>query len=416
MLSLVVVLQMTTPCDNQDLMTGIRLLVGNHSPHSLQSAVSNLSCSDLVNKISFSSDGTDIAGEDPLGIEPLTFDLSVGLDIYAYVTPFIIVVGILGNLVALRVFVSRRMRKMSASLYLACLALSDSCALLSYVLVEWLNRGLPRWPGGWPCNLTAISGLCQGYVFASYMFRFMSAWFIVAFTIERYIGICMPLRRHVHCKRAFARQSLGAVVLAAVASSIWKPFLVVVQVSREVPICSYRPGYRVLTFVLDSIYGGSITVIPFVIMLTLNLLICRKLRQTKKRYLRHRFVTEESSIRLEFTAILLLVSTMFILLNVPYFVAWCQNFLLQIQRISLQPGHTVATERTRGWIYVTKTIFFCNYCVNFFIYSLSGAYFRCQLRRNLSCCLGLAESKRASLFLMRNCPNSQTSFPASTKV
>ena len=410
MFLLVVVLQLTIACDDHELMSGIRLLAGHHSPHGHQSAVSNLSCSDLTDRLSaLSPDELNMASEDLLGFEPMTSDLemlSAGLDFYAYVTPFIIVVGILGNMVALRVFVSRRMRKMSASLYLACLALSDCCALLSYVLVEWLHRGLPRWPGGWTYNLTAVEGLCRGYVFSSYTFRFMSAWFVVAFTIERYIGICMPLRRHVQCKRAFARQSLGAVVLAAVASSLWKPFLVQVQLSRGIPICTFRPGYRVLTFVLDSIYGGSITVVPFVIMLTLNLLICRKLRQAKRRYMSQRFVTEESSIRLEFTAILLLVSTMFILLNVPYFVAYCQNFLLQIQRISTQPGHT--TERTRGWIYVTKTIFFCNYCINFFIYSLSGAYFRCQLRRNLSCCLGSAESDRASLFLMRNCQNSQT--------
>jgi len=48
--------------------------------------------------------------------------LKSGQDFYAYVTPFIILVGIIGNSISLGVFCSPRMRKMSASIYLASLA------------------------------------------------------------------------------------------------------------------------------------------------------------------------------------------------------------------------------------------------------------------------------------------------------
>jgi hypothetical protein len=79
---------------------------------------------------------------------------STGQLVYSYVTPFVMVIGIIGNLVSLRVFMARRMRKMSASLYLASLALSDTFVIMSYVLVEWLHRGLPYWPGRWSFNPT----------------------------------------------------------------------------------------------------------------------------------------------------------------------------------------------------------------------------------------------------------------------
>jgi len=82
--------------------------------------------------------------------------LNSGKDVYAYVTPFIILIGIVGNSISLRVFCSSRMRKMSASIYLATLAISDTFVLLSYVLVEWLHRGLGRWPGGHSVNLPAL--------------------------------------------------------------------------------------------------------------------------------------------------------------------------------------------------------------------------------------------------------------------
>jgi len=82
--------------------------------------------------------------------------LNNGQLVYAYVTPFIILIGIIGNSVSLRVFCSQRMRKMSASIYLASLAISDTCVLLSYVLVEWLHRGMGRWPGGRSVNLPVL--------------------------------------------------------------------------------------------------------------------------------------------------------------------------------------------------------------------------------------------------------------------
>ena len=39
--------------------------------------------------------------------------------------------------------------------------------------------------------------MCSVYGFVSYVFRFTSAWIIVVFTVERYVGICRPLDQHV---------------------------------------------------------------------------------------------------------------------------------------------------------------------------------------------------------------------------
>jgi len=86
------------------------------------------------------------------------------------------------------------------------------------------------------------------------------------------------------------------------------------------------------------------------------------------------------------------VSTTFIVLNVPFFIAWCSNYVRFLQRTPVGetsvfqlPEDPTESDRSRGWIDITRTIFFGNYCVNFFIYSLSGAYFRRHLRHCLSC-------------------------------
>jgi len=158
-------------------------------------------------------------------------------------------------------------------------------------------------------------------------------------------------------------------------------------------MCSRRKDYELPNFIMDTIYGSFITIIPIVVIITLNVLIGRRLRRARQVALRlQRVCAEESRLRLEFTGILLFVSTTFIVLNVPFFVAWCSNYIMFLKRTPIGdaslfqlPEDPTESDRIRGWIYITRTVFFGNYSVNFFIYSLSGAYFRRHLRRCLSC-------------------------------
>jgi len=67
---------------------------------------------------------------------------------------------------------------------------------------------------------------------------------------------------------------------------------------------------------MDTIYGSLITIVPIVVITTLNILIGRRLRRARQVALRlQRVCAEESRLRLEFTGILLFVSTTFISLN-----------------------------------------------------------------------------------------------------
>ena len=338
----------------------------------------------------------------------------VGLKFYSFITPFIILTGIVGNLISLRVFMSRRMRQMSASLYLAALASSDTLVLTVFVFVDWLHRGLPSWtgkPDG--INLKAISGLCQSYLYISYIFRFLSAWIIVLFTGERFIGVCKPLHRRAMCTNSFAKRAIVSIMVVAGCISAYKPMLVAVREHADGTrrFCSHQEGMEKLSYILDALYASLITVLPFTIITCLNFLIMRRLRLTRQRHLRAKFASEESTIRLEFTAILMVVSTTFILLNLPYFVMWCYNFEQRLSTTLLLSNPTQG-ERTRGWLYITKTIFYGNYCVNFFIYSLTGGYFRKQLRALFpDCCPGFgpATSRPSGTGFNGNVPNTSTS-------
>nr|KAG5692928.1 hypothetical protein BaRGS_031432 [Batillaria attramentaria] len=302
---------------------------------------------------------------------------------YTYSVPVILAIGILGNLVSLRVFLSRNMRKLSASTYLAALSTSDIMALVFYVLMEWLRWGLPSWNNDGQLEFLNAAGICQALFYFSYVSRFLSAWFIVTFTVERYIGVCHPLKRKDICGSRSAQKVICSLILISLIVMLFKPIL---TSSREfqtrnsvVRRCLPDSQQLMTSFVLDSIYGLSITVVPFLIISILNALIIRKLLHRYQRHRKINIVTEESIIRMEFTVILLVVSFVFIVLNLPYCFVWCKRFLLSNSKRTGREDIWADFDNLEGVLMITRVIFYMNYCVNFFLYSVTGAYFRKEL-------------------------------------
>lgn len=312
------------------------------------------------------------------------YHITVSQGFYTYVTPFVLATGIIGNILSLVVFMSKNMRKLSASTYLAALSISDICALFFYVFVDWLRRGLPHLPGRLEATFLEGHGLCQLQTYLSYISRFVSAWIIVTFTVERYIGVCHPLKRKDICGSRSSQKVIASVIAIALVLMAYKPALTGrYENSMEhqtVARCSRNPNLLLLSFILDSIFAMSITFVPFLLISILNFFIIRRLYFRNRRYLKKNIVTDESIIRMEFTVILLVVSFVFVVLNLPYFYFWCKRFL-EVFQTKPPPGmQAVFFEQSDSELKVTRVVFYLNYCINFFLYSVTGAYFRKELK------------------------------------
>ena len=117
-------------------------------------------------------------------------------DFECYWTPIVVIFGVIGNILSLFVFLVSPLKRMSWSVYLAALAISDTGFLIC-VFVSW-------------CSLVGVhlyhmQGWCQFFVYLTYVCGFLSVWYIVAFTVERYIVVCFPLRRQEVCSPQRAR-------------------------------------------------------------------------------------------------------------------------------------------------------------------------------------------------------------------
>lgn len=301
---------------------------------------------------------------------------------YAYLTPIILTIGLLGNITSLTVFLSKNLRSMSASRYLAALSIADISTLVFYVFGEWLKRGLKNISPELKVTFLDTEGVCQAWLYLNYFSRFMSAWLIVCFTCERFIGVCMPLRRRNLGTLKETTRIISTLTVVAALLVSYKPFLSEVHTIRTRTSCTSKQSFIYESFILDSIYGLLITFVPFVVITTLNVLIIRRLIIRNRRQ-KHHLITEESHIRLEFTLILLAISFFFIAFNIPFFIMWIRNFIqshfLYPNDASVDKEHP-SVDYWIGILSITRTIFYMNYCINFFLYSFTGAYFRKELK------------------------------------
>jgi len=121
--------------------------------------------------------------------------------------PIVIVFGIVANSINIAVL-TRRSMKSSTNHYLSALAVYDVCYLsLVFIIImrhygnvastAWYNR---CWP-----HAMWLSNTCSN----------TAVWLTVTFTVERYIGVCHPMRGKVWCTPRRARIVIVVVCLAA---------------------------------------------------------------------------------------------------------------------------------------------------------------------------------------------------------
>ena len=232
-----------------------------------------------------------------------------------------------------------------------------------------------RWPGKRRLPLMNVNGACQAFLYASYTFRFISAWLIVIFAVERFIAVCMPVHRKRFVTNRCAKRLIVAVVLFACLLCLYKPILSEVHETPKEKACTRNRAFNRENFILDAVYGVMITAVPSLVILALNVPILKRLMNWESGQRGAKIMHREKRIRLEFTVILLAISSCFICLNLPYFIIWCQQF-----HQSLNPQTPTVADRISGQLYITRTIFYINYCANFFLYILTGAYYRREIR------------------------------------
>lgn len=161
-----------------------------------------------------------------------------------YYTPLITFTGSIGNILSILVFFRTKLRKLSSSYYLAALGISDTGFLLINFL-QWLNF--------FDIHLYNTDVLCQLFTFLSGLCAALSVWFVVAFTVERFIAVLYPLRRQTMCTVRRAKSVLYGLVLVSLIHSL--PLLVLwapkYNVQINAPTCDVVSGYEASEYLIE---------------------------------------------------------------------------------------------------------------------------------------------------------------------
>lgn len=180
--------------------------------------------------------------ESDLGIEIAYF---IGDFLTHYYTPALVLIGTTGNILSVIVFFKTKLRKLSSSYYLAALGISDTCFLLG-AFVSWLNY--------YNINIYNRNYYCQFFTYVSGLCSFLSVWFVVAFTVERFIAVLYPLKRQTIC--TVKRACTVLVVLFVLGCLINIPCLIYAapQFSMYLNefVCDVREDYKVVEYVKKS--------------------------------------------------------------------------------------------------------------------------------------------------------------------
>ncbi|EAA10464.2 AGAP005001-PB [Anopheles gambiae str. PEST] len=278
-----------------------------------------------------------------------------------YYMPLLVVVGSIGNILSVLVFFNTKLKKLSSSYYLAALGISDTCYLVG-LFVTWLSF--------FQVHIYTREPYCQLFTYTSGVSSFLSVWYVVAFTFERFIVVRYPLKRQSWCTVRRAKTIIACLTMVGSVHSVPYIFYAGTQYSERsnVTICDMRKEYTSQMEIFNYIDTVIVFVVPFTIIVVLN---------------------SVTSFTMKVTKMLLIVSSVFVCLNLPSYVMRVRAFV-EVKKsgtaMSLrsclcddvlfplpQTGHSYLTILVQYYCYL---FFITNFGINFILYCISGQNFR----------------------------------------
>ena len=348
------------------------------------------------------------------------------VEIARWLTPITVAFGLLGNLLTFLVVTRKKNRRISCCVYMAVLAVTDSYTLLSYmgfnacVIGDVSQSALCR-------SLTAcrVSGYLMGTTNVS------GTMLLVTLTIDRFMAVRHPLRARVYCTPRRARIASAVVLVFSFVYNIPHIFFSGFFKSPKGPACLLliQGGRKAMLYSVINIV--VVVLLPFLILLVLNLLIIQVIKERSRPYEEEPVVSsqgmrspdsnivivqpsqaderrrssvapglalrthsggrgehsgdvlEEASRRKErdkqLTRMLLFVTFAYVILTAPQYARQTAQLFFSI------PEDKTAAAIFTLFICIFQRLYYINFAINFYLYFSTGSKFRMDLFRMICC-------------------------------
>lgn len=309
--------------------------------------------------------GTAAYGLGPMS-EPM---YKLGVGILLWMLPIIITIGTIGNILSFVVMLQREMRQTSTFFYLAALAVADTVVLVMSALKTWIRL----FSGFEMLHISNLS--CKVFMFCTYLSLHLSAWLIVAVTVERFIVVWFPLKATSICSAKRAKFTTCGIALGFFLLNVhlfWTAELITSPRSGRSQCAMSQNNKFLYHDVLPWVHLTLYSFLPFVSLLVFNVLIILSLvkhRQT----ITSQMTKDDRRTRYnhrKLAVTLLCISFVWMLTTTP-------SALYTV--LPLRP-QSASQEATLFFVKVICYIFmYVNHSINFFLYCITGQAFRRQL-------------------------------------
>ena len=324
---------------------------------------------------SFDNNMTGNVTVDFMGKVQAQFTYKITSYINDYWFPILVPIGLVGNTLSFLVMIKPNNRKVSTCIYMVAISINDNL-IMCFVLHNWLLRAI-----GFEWYLVQCKTV--SWLTASVLQN--SRYQVVAMTIDKYVAIKWPHKAATYSTPRNAKFILIGVLIFTLIYNVVHIFLSSMIGGR----CrAYAVGGTILK-VLTWINFFTNGIIPILMLVYMNYTIVQTIRNSGKLFgsttnMKHASKGLETrqrkmkSAENELTIMLLLVATLFIILQIP-------SYLRYIYMAFVTQDTPTKSVSSILLSFISYALLVTNNGINFFLYCISGKKFRKDLMELLCC-------------------------------
>ena len=286
--------------------------------------------------------------------------------LYAYMNPIIVIVGLFSNMLTLVVMRRPALKSSSVSVYFSVLAVTDSLVLLLDLMDNWINRLFS-------INIKGMSDhLCRGFRTLFSTAYTYSAWLVVCIVVERVIVVTFPFHAKRFCTTRIATVVSFIVLVLVFVKNCYHMFMWEVDINGS---CHFAPQYQYFARYISQWVGSAFySYIPFLILVICNSVLIRSLAVADKK--RQDMSSNQSKgIAEKFIKTAVAVCVTYMLFTTPLSIFYTVVFSQGL--FNYESPEVALADSFIGLIGIS------NYAVNFYLYILTSATFRRELKKVL---------------------------------
>ena len=296
--------------------------------------------------------------------------------------PCLLALGTFGNVMTIAIH-RRTVNTSPMSIFFMTLAVADLLLLYSNCFQAWVNRVL---------HFSIINHndtTCKIVMFMVYVSGVLSAWTLVAMTVQRAVSVLWPHRANVLSTAGKSKVISVSMVLfiTAIHAHILYGFSIVHR--KQNRTCSAIVEYRYFFSGIWSWVDMLIfSFLPWLCLAISNSLLVWKLKVSVREAEvslgsgQADRVTDRKKKATSITVTLVAVSTAFLILTSPLSFLQILNFVNWL-------NETLYTAQKPLFMYyilqLSYPLWYANSCINFYVYCLTGAKFRREAKQILTC-------------------------------